>query len=721
MAEYSQPAAVTKRVRFFDGQFLVDQDFVDEQKYHLDRERRLGKVLRVTGVADGLAVSSGQANKVTVRAGTAIDADGRHLVLAEDRTVDLPAATFNGQQGVRFLMVYRQTETDMATTEGGMGERRWLEDPLVAAVTSGGQSSTTETWSDTLPTVVLSLLALDDQGRVTVDANAAQRAGMRLPGALGVGTTDLGSNRLSVNGPSRLGGVTDYRSTTVLSVAPGTVQFDAPNVAGGRLTIDGATGNVGVGTPGPAARLDVAGQGDRAGQVSLQLRSGNSATSYSSNQLTFGWAGSAQYRHAVRTRHNAGAAAGNAYDFYVWKAGTDGVDTIGSQHVMSLDGGNVGIGTTTPGDYRLSVSGPSRMGPVSADYREATVLSVAPGTVLFDGPNVAGGRLTIDGVTGNVGIGTRTPRSALDTAKGVMTGAANDYQKAQLTMSGGGTVNWAYTPHTGRLKWSQRFIAISMERGQTFAEGHVNIDQPTAPIPAGNVYDGRARTADANGVVLNAWDALYAVHDVGGNQTAVSSFQVRNYTQGFNAPSNWILVAVVNADNWTVKLGTGLTLAANSQSAHGSPVPSGTIVMWSGNAGNIPGGWTLCDGGNGTPNLRSRFVMGADTGLPDQAPGRFGDPDNHNHRISISGGQLVTGPAGDHNHAFPTGWYDIKLEASRLTGSTVIDRNGQAIDNDRTSISGGHTHSLSTLGSFDSTQSAGNRPRWYALCFIMKL
>ncbi len=40
-------------------------------------------------------------------------------------------------------------------------------------------------------------------------------------------------------------------------------------------------------------------------------------------------------------------------------------------------------------------------------------------------------------------------------------------------------------------------------------------------------------------------------------------------------------------------------------------VPSGVIVMWSGAIGSIPSGWALCDGANGTPDLRTRFVLGA--------------------------------------------------------------------------------------------------------------
>jgi hypothetical protein len=37
----------------------------------------------------------------------------------------------------------------------------------------------------------------------------------------------------------------------------------------------------------------------------------------------------------------------------------------------------------------------------------------------------------------------------------------------------------------------------------------------------------------------------------------------------------------------------------------------GTIKIWSGSAATIARGWQLCDGANGTPDLRERFVLGA--------------------------------------------------------------------------------------------------------------
>ena len=60
-------------------------------------------------------------------------------------------------------------------------------------------------------------------------------------------------------------------------------------------------------------------------------------------------------------------------------------------------------------------------------------------------------------------------------------------------------------------------------------------------------------------------------------------------------------------------------------------VPSGVIMMWSGAANAIPSGYILCDGSNGTPDLRNRFVIGAGS----------------NYAVSATGGGSTTTSVGD--------------------------------------------------------------------------
>jgi len=44
----------------------------------------------------------------------------------------------------------------------------------------------------------------------------------------------------------------------------------------------------------------------------------------------------------------------------------------------------------------------------------------------------------------------------------------------------------------------------------------------------------------------------------------------------------------------------------------------GIVCLWGGAIIDIPAGWLLCDGNNGTPDLRNKFVLGSgDTYNPD--------------------------------------------------------------------------------------------------------
>ena len=52
-------------------------------------------------------------------------------------------------------------------------------------------------------------------------------------------------------------------------------------------------------------------------------------------------------------------------------------------------------------------------------------------------------------------------------------------------------------------------------------------------------------------------------------------------------------------------------------------VPSGGIIIWSGSSTNIPSGYVLCNGLNGTPNLQNSFVVGTGSSFIDNAIGGF--------------------------------------------------------------------------------------------------
>jgi len=76
-----------------------------------------------------------------------------------------------------------------------------------------------------------------------------------------------------------------------------------------------------------------------------------------------------------------------------------------------------------------------------------------------------------------------------------------------------------------------------------------------------------------------------------------------------------------------------------ASAALGGGVPVGGIILWSGTIAAIPGNWALCDGNNGTPDLRDRFVVGAkqdDAGVA---------------KTNLTGSLTQTGGAVSHHHA----------------------------------------------------------------------
>jgi len=148
-------------------------------------------------------------------------------------------------------------------------------------------------------------------------------------------------------------------------------------------------------------------------------------------------------------------------------------------------------------------------------------------------------------------------------------------------------------------------------------------------------------------------------------------------------------------------------------SAGGSTTPTwgnifvaGMIMLWSGSSATIPSGWLLCNGSNGTPDLRNRFVVGATSTYAVGATGGSADAIVVSHTHTAT----VTDPGHFHSYG----------EGQRTQVGTD---NGEAYDAQATAAFNTSTNTTGITVSNSTTGSSGtnaNLPPYYALCYIMK-
>ncbi len=99
-------------------------------------------------------------------------------------------------------------------------------------------------------------------------------------------------------------------------------------------------------------------------------------------------------------------------------------------------------------------------------------------------------------------------------------------------------------------------------------------------------------------------------------------------------------------------------------------VPIGSIVAWNAPVSAIPRAWSLCDGSNGTPDLRGRIPVGAGGAY---SPGNFGGDASHDHDFTGDGHAHQLGFGNDVNYA-PFAVHN-NLPAQSISGTTDIDSN----------------------------------------------
>lgn len=237
-------------------------------------------------------------------------------------------------------------------------------------------------------------------------------------------------------------------------------------------------------------------------------------------------------------------------------------------------------------------------------------------------------------------------------------------------------------------------------------------------ITGGNIITGGTVTATGNilggNLVLTPGSGNAYVYDLSatGSVFVTGVVSAAGNVQGgnLNVAGTSTLTGVATAP--TAANGTSNTQVATTEFVQNSLlnlVPSGVIVMWSGSIASVPSGWFLCNGANGTPDLRNRFIVGAGSTYAVNATGGSADATVVAHTHTAS--SVVSDPGHTHTYTAPV---------SGTGDSTGVDTEVVSVTSTST---GNSTTGITVSTTVNSTGSSGtnaNLPPYYALAYIMK-
>ena len=143
MPDQSQPDQL-KRLNYFLGEFLVAEDFEQEQFYFRERMRIHNQKLHAPGVLDGLTVVANPGDSsVRVTSGKALDSQGRLILLNEDKELsladlmaDLTSSTTDNTT-ITLAISYGEVLSDFAKPGDVNTAKRFLEQGVVRLYQEG--------------------------------------------------------------------------------------------------------------------------------------------------------------------------------------------------------------------------------------------------------------------------------------------------------------------------------------------------------------------------------------------------------------------------------------------------------------------------------------------------------------------------------------------------------------------------------------------------------
>lgn len=391
-----------KRLHYFNTQFLEEQDFNDEQNYHVDMRRRHNQALHTWGVADGgLLVTRADDQKVSIGAGMAIDQAGHEIVVLAPIAYPLETSVLNPNVDVYVTIQYHEEKDGFSNPRAENNYTRWAENPQPAATLTQPPNDGS--------VILLAKIHLDANSNIaTIDLSVRTLASSKL-------------SNLSVTNATASLGFAIERGIAVLRVSNSAKDsmsvLDLENDANAwQLRVDGndgdklkiydasrqttdltidKSGNVGIGIVTPSVNGLHIGSGVAGGQAQLRLDNANGE---------WGMINRWTNRLQILASDGVGISVGDGNSENVLWIGKDKKIWWGNSSLKTDQGGSIELGgdeihagTGTPYiDFHYQGK--------TEDYNTRII-------------NDADGQLSLQAktlyVSGKVGIGTTTPGQSL--------------------------------------------------------------------------------------------------------------------------------------------------------------------------------------------------------------------------------------------------------------------------------------------------------------------
>jgi hypothetical protein len=260
-------------------------------------------------------------------------------------------------------------------------------------------------------------------------------------------------------------------------------------------------------------------------------------------------------------------------------------------------------------------------------------------------------------------------------------------------------------------------------------------------FPSGSRVENRITAAALNEFIQSSGDTFAGILDAGGvgqlsNARINGGETVLTPMRGATGVTTNQFVVPAASGPPTIGGSVVYTVANLTQAAvNAIAFPVGTVLLFHGLIGNIPAGFQACDGTNGTPDMRDKFVVGAGGAYAEDSTGgalSVTSGAGGAHTPTIQGTAVTVAQMPVHSHFVAVNVIDSQTLSSSLSiarqttagGDTEYNLRGASgtatVGPTGDSGSGGtHTHTADAVA--DHTHTVATVPPYRALFFIMKV